>query len=131
MEVSLTLAGRPMTEKRRWSIPINLLFTNTGEAPFQLDKHIACAGGVIGANVFEVTVDGNEVAYKGAPRKRRHPGPDSIVQVVPGETHGETVDIGLAYEIPFKGGLVLVSFRHSNDFSVDAVNLRSPFLELN
>lgn len=92
-------------------------------APLQLDGPSVAEGGELENDLFEVTVDGKKVEYRGELRKRAPP--DGFVKVAAGKAYRQVVELSGAYPVPPGEHVVTVRFSHRNHFSPDAFTLES------
>ena len=120
-----------LAAEERWEVLLELRFTNSGPAVFELDKATACAGGRLENSVLQVMGPEGEVSYRGMMKKRAHPGPEGFHRVAPGASVEVCLDVGQGYSFPAGGGVFTLRFDHFNHFSKDAQQLVSEPLTLN
>ena len=111
-----------------WKYAVEVTITNTLTRTLQLDGPSVAEGGEIDNALFEVTVDGKKVEYRGEMRKRAPP--DRFVKVAAGKSYRVVVELSEAWPVPPGPHVVTVRFSHRNHFSPDGFNLESEPLSL-
>jgi peptidyl-Lys metalloendopeptidase len=81
VEVIVTNTSRKVARVPRWQIP----------------------GEVLEAKLFQVSVDGNPVAYQGSMAKRGLPGPADFAILRPGQSYRTVVDLAASYDMSKRG----------------------------
>ena len=109
-----------------WIVAVELVFTNDGAAPFELDRASTADGGRITNDLFSIRLAATKepVPYTGIMKKRAHPGRDGFVRVKPGESVAQTARLD-DYRFPASGGAFTIAYSTWNHFSKDAVKLAS------
>ncbi len=124
MEVTLTVSEAKRTSGG-WSVSAELLFHNSGDEPFDLDKAAAGVGGRIYADLFDIRTGDRRLQYIGMTKKRGVPGPDDCIRIGPGGSFKSVLEIGALYEVPDSGRDFTVTYEATNHFSKDSVRLKS------
>jgi hypothetical protein len=106
-----------------WTYAVELVVKNTLTRPLKLDGLSVAEHGSLSNNLFEVTVDGVPVSYRGMMAKRAPP--KKFLELAPGAEHRVVVALGSEYPLAVGPHRVTVKFSHHNHFSPDDFDLVS------
>jgi hypothetical protein len=109
----------------RWDYWVQLTITNSLNRELLLDPVSVAKDGNVSNDLFAVTMDGNEVPYRGAMMKRAPPDPKDFIRLRAGQSYAVRIELSEWYRVSSGAHQVSVAFAHTNHFSPDAFRMTS------
>ncbi|MDK2124537.1 M35 family metallo-endopeptidase [Parachitinimonas caeni] len=116
-DIQVSIATAKTTASAGQGVDVHVKFTNTGKQAVYLPHWVAPSGS-LQDRLFEVSVDGNAVAYVGPQVKRAAPSLNTMLKIQPGQSVTRTINVSSMYDMSKSG-------KYSIRYNLGALNYKT------